>query len=103
MIRFHPDALAEIERGRDWYDAQRVGLGSDLVAAVERALDAIDEAPHSFPRTRETRLARRAAVPPFPYWIVFSIQASDNHILIVALTHMRRRPGHWRTRTRERS
>jgi hypothetical protein len=31
MIAFHPEALDEIERARDWYDDKRPGLGGELV------------------------------------------------------------------------
>jgi len=57
MIAFHPSALAEIERARDWYDQKRDGLGVDLVDEVERVLALIETAPRSFPRARESRLA----------------------------------------------
>jgi hypothetical protein len=35
-IGFHPDALTEIERARDWYDEKRRGLGGELVARRRR-------------------------------------------------------------------
>ena len=60
MIVFHPSALAEIERARDWYEQKRDGLGVDLVDEVERVLALIETAPLSFARARESRSARGA-------------------------------------------
>jgi hypothetical protein len=65
MIAFHPSALAEIERARDWYEQKRDGLGVDLVDEVERVLALIETAPLSFARARENRLARRALLAVF--------------------------------------
>jgi len=52
--RVPPDALAEIERARDWYEDKRPGLGGELVDQVERVLERIEAAPTSFARTPES-------------------------------------------------
>jgi len=97
MTGFHPDALAEIESARDWYEDKRPGLGGELVDQVERVLERIEAAPTSFARTPETRAARRAMLGRFPYWVVFTVLDSDD-VLIVALAHAKRRAGYWRQR-----
>ena len=40
-IGFHPDAGAEITEAAQYYEVRRSGLGADLLAEVERALDQI--------------------------------------------------------------
>jgi len=99
MIAFHPSALAEIERARDWYEQKREGLGVDHVDEVERVLALIETAPRSFARARESRLARRALLGRFPYSLVFAL-LDDGDVLIVALAHAKRRTGYWRRRVR---
>ena len=97
MIGFHPDALAEIERARDWYEEKRPGLGADLVDEIERSLARLGEGPMSFARAPESRAARRALLSRFPYWLVFVVLDNED-LLIVALAHARRSPGYWRGR-----
>jgi toxin ParE1/3/4 len=97
MIGFHAEALAEIERARDWYEDKRPGLGGDLVDEVEGALARLEAAPTSFARTPESRAARRVLLARFPYWLIFAI-LDDGSALVVALAHARRRAGYWRGR-----
>jgi toxin ParE1/3/4 len=97
MIAFHPEALDEIERARDWYDDKRPGLGGELVDEVERALDRIEAVPASFARAPESAAARRVLLGRFPYWLVFAV-LDDGTVLIVALAHAKRRAGYWRRR-----
>jgi plasmid stabilization system protein ParE len=97
MIGFHPGALAEIERARDWYEERRPGLGADLVDEIERVLARLDEAPMSFARSPESRAAYRASLARFPYWMIFAV-LDDGDVLVVAVAHARRRAGYWRRR-----
>jgi len=96
-IGFHPDALAEIERARDWYDERRRGLGGELVDEVERRLTRMEIAPKLFPVVAKRRLVRRALLKRFPYALVFTVM-EDDYILIVAFAHARRRARYWRAR-----
>ena len=97
MIAFHPAALAEIERARDWYEDKRPGLGGDLVDEVGHALVRIESAPASFAHTPGDRATRRALLTRFPYWLVFTVLENDD-VLVVALAHARRRASYWRRR-----
>ena len=35
VIRFRTEAASDVVLARDWYDAQRPGLGNDFVRALE--------------------------------------------------------------------
>jgi plasmid stabilization system protein ParE len=79
-----------------WYERQRVGLGAELFDAVLTTislLDTHDEAGSPIggdPRTR------RLLVNRFPYQVVYRLRESE--IVIVAVAHLKRRPGYWRHR-----
>jgi plasmid stabilization system protein ParE len=78
-----------------YYERQTPNLGLDFISSVELAchrLVAFPESGHGF----GSRL-RRVLVPGFPYALLYRIE--PDQILIVAVAHLRRRPGYWRDRT----
>ena len=94
-VAFHPEAAAEFIAGARYYEAHAENLGLDFIAAVEatyRRLVIFPESGHSF----GSRL-RRVLVPGFPYGLVYRAEA--DRVLIVAVAHVRRRPGYWRSRS----
>jgi hypothetical protein len=42
---FHPDAVAEVIEAAEYYERRSVGLGFDLIAEMERALEQISVNP----------------------------------------------------------
>jgi hypothetical protein len=60
----HPDVGTEIEEAAVWYEARRVGLGSEFVEAVDRALFDIAEAPGRSPIWSAPVAARGPAAVP---------------------------------------
>ena len=75
-------------------------MGVEFVAEVSAALDRMAEVPESYPPWPRTRTAspiiRKATVHRFPYVIAF--EKHDQHILVLAVAHARRRPLYWLTR-----
>ncbi len=96
-LRVAPEAEEELAAAAIWYEARRVGLGAELIAAVDRAVDAIVQAPQSFPLWRSDRPYRRSVLQRFPFIIFFRHEGED--VIIVAVAHARRRPGYWARRT----
>ena len=45
---FRPAAREEVQEARDWYELQRVGLGSEFAAAIDAAIDRIGTHPDGF-------------------------------------------------------
>jgi plasmid stabilization system protein ParE len=88
-------AQAEIEEAAAWYEAQRQGLAAEFLAELDLGFQQVTDFPHAWhptgKRTRQHRLNR------FPYGIVYQIRTDE--ILIVAIAHLRRRPGYWRNRS----
>ncbi len=93
-VDFHPQAEAELLAAARFYEEHAENLGFDFLAAVQGAYERLAEFPesgHSFGR----RL-RRVLVPGFPYALLYSVH--QEQILIVAVAHVHRSPGYWRSR-----
>ena len=97
-LRFNAAAEAELEAAADWYEQRRPGLGARFVTAVDVTIAAVLEAPR---RHRQVAGTGRALTPRFPYVIVYR-ELSAEEIEIVAVAHVKRRPGYWSDRTTSR-
>lgn len=97
-LRFLPEAEAELRAAAEWYD-DRAGLGDELAAEVEGVTSKIVEMPGAFAPAHGVRAsvgAHEARVRRFPYRVVFIELEAE--LRVVALAHVRRRPGYWRGR-----
>ena len=94
-VAFHPKAEAEFIAAAQHYERQAPRLGFDFVSAVERAYQQLATFPESS-QSFGSRL-RRVLVPGFPYGLIY--RAESDRVFIVAIAHLRRRPGYWRART----
>ena len=101
-LELHPEALAELRGAALWYDERRPGLGDEFIAEVSAALDRIEDAPESYAAWAGTRttgqLIRKATVQRFPYLVAF--EKHEQHVLILAVAHAKRRPLYWLTRVK---
>ena len=93
-LEFHPEALAELERAKAWYEAQRLGLGESFFQEITTAISRIREAPSTWPEYKHD--TRRFLVHRFPFAVIYSQRPTG--ILIVAVMHLKRRPGYWTAR-----
>lgn len=89
-----PEADAELQAARAWYDDIRPELGERFAREIEATVEAIAEHPLQFPVVHRGR--RRAGVWRFPYGVFFEIQ--EHRILIIACFHGRRNPKRWQKR-----
>ena len=100
-LELHPEARAELRSAALWYDERRPGLGDEFIAEVSASLDRIGGTPESYkawPRTRAGGpLIRKASIQRFPYVIAF--EKHEQHVLVLAVAHAKRRPLYWLTRT----
>lgn len=93
-VAFHPEAQVEFIAAARYYEAQAENLGLDFISAVEATYRRIVTFPESG-RPFGSRL-RRVLVPGFPYGLIY--RAEPDRMLIVAVAHVHRRPGYWRSR-----
>jgi len=91
-LRVVPEAEQELAAAAEWYEERRPGLGVELIATVDGALEEILAAPTSFGRWKG-RDYRRHVLRRFPYVVFFRMTGDDVEIL--AFAHAKRRPGYW--------
>lgn len=98
-IRILDEAVQELEEAVAWYESQRLGLGAELSAAVEAALDVL-ESPMvplvAVPYATRARGVKRLLLRRFPYDIV--VRESQDEVIVLAFAHQSRQPGYWRFR-----
>ena len=102
-VRFHPGAAADLSSAGDWYEQQLSGLGADLVDEVDHALDVIAERPMAWPLwpgVGEAIGARRFLLPRFPFGLGYLVEG--NEVVVLAVAHLKRRPGYWLDRVSSR-
>lgn len=94
--RVRPSAEREIEAAIDWYEARGRGVGADLRALVTEGIARLRAEPNLGGPVLGVGGPvpfRRLLLPRFPYALVF-VELDDAYEL-VALMHLRRRPGYW--------
>jgi toxin ParE1/3/4 len=90
-----PEALEDLAQAADWYDARRDGLGRELLAVIDAAMQDVFLSPESWPRWLPSRLEHKCVARRFPYVVFFRFD--DNAVTIVAVAHAKCRPGYWAT------
>ena len=93
-VEFHPGAIDEFLAAVEFYEAGSPGLGASFLRAVMHTSEGLLEFPergHQFGR----RL-RRVLVSGFPYGLLY--RAERDHVYIVAVAHLNRKPYYWHGR-----
>jgi plasmid stabilization system protein ParE len=76
-------------------------LGDEFISEISASLDRVRAVPESYPAWPGTRaegpLIRKATIQRFPYVIAF--EKHEQHVLVLAVAHAKRRPLYWLTRT----
>lgn len=93
-VVFHPAAQAEFHAAQDYYEECVEGLGFDYRAEVRAALGVIAAAPQRW--AVHSYGTRAYFVHRFPFAVVY-LDLPDK-VWVVAVAHLRRRPGYWRNR-----
>jgi toxin ParE1/3/4 len=91
---FHPDARSEFLESVRYYQHQQSGLGERFLEAVRDAIQRVCDRPLLY-RSIEVNV-RKCHVVRFPYGIIYRLK--DGKIEILAVMHLRRKPGYWRDR-----
>lgn len=93
-ISFLPQASDEYDQAYAWYVARSRQAAQAFAAEISHALDAIAQAPLSWPL--DAKGCRRFVLQQFPFSVIYL--ATNGDILIVAIAHSSRRPHYWRRR-----
>lgn len=92
---FHPEARAELRAAAAYYESCRTGLGREFWTHVEAAAALVLSNPHAGGVIRAPY--RRLIMRRFPYGVIY--RHTGDVIYVVAIMHLKRRPGYWRWRT----
>ena len=100
-VRILEEASQEAIEAAAWYEDEQPGLGAEFFAAVDAAIDVIEDnfTPLSpLPKEAGDTGARRLVLERFPYEIV-TIELPEEAI-VIASAHHSRKPGYWRGRSK---
>jgi mRNA-degrading endonuclease RelE of RelBE toxin-antitoxin system len=95
-VDFHPAAERELLDAVQYYNDQRPDLGYEFAAEVEEAVNRVRAHPEGWAWVSERDDLRRCQTKRFPYRLIYQVQ--PNRVLILAVAHLKRRPGYWRDR-----
>lgn len=96
-LRIAEPASEELRAAVRWYEARRAGLGAELFDAVAETIDLIHDHQEIGESTSADGKTRRVLVSRFPYQVVYRLRPDE--IVIVAVAHLKRRPGYWKSRS----
>jgi toxin ParE1/3/4 len=92
------EARSELAQAVDWYQLQRPGFGDRFLQSFLEAANKLVENPYLFQSLDDD--IRRVRLKDLPYNILYFVR--DDHVVIVACAHAKRRPGYWRDRLESR-
>jgi toxin ParE1/3/4 len=98
-VVFHPLAERELIESARFYEARARGLGGDFIRQVEHTLAQVVANPDAASLFSGT--VRRRLVQRFPFAILY--ESSPEYLSVIAVMHLRRRPGYWKRRLRAKS
>ena len=90
-VIFSKYAKFELEDAVKFYELEYQGLGQKFKDEVKKTIKRITEYPKAW--SIEHREVRKAILHKFPYKVLYSIE--DNHIFIIAIAHLHRKPYYW--------
>lgn len=96
---FHPEAEIEFIKAIDFLEDQQGELGFEFSVEVYKSIQRITANPKSWAKVSKS--LRRILVHRFPYGLLYHYDSESNHVFIVAVMHLRRRPGYWKDRLEE--
>lgn len=88
------EAYEEFTGAVRYYNGERPGLGYEFAAEVRNVLNRIKKYPDSWPSISSN--IRKCLVNRFPFAVLY--HREDERLIVVAVMHMKRRPGYWKDR-----
>lgn len=84
----------DLLEAHDWYERQRVGLGTQFLNEVTAAIERIRTNPTGYEEVHHG--VRRAASRRFPYGVLY--RHEPGRVTVIAVLHFSRDPQVWRDR-----
>lgn len=98
FIVIHTEARNELDAAIAYYEAQKKGLGLDLLSEVEKVILKIQQNPNLGTPHKISGI-RRYAIQRFPYLIFYT--ELEEVIWVIAIAHGKRKPNYWKQRNIE--
>jgi len=93
-LRFHPAAVEEAERAREWYFARSPPAAAAFLRELEGALEAVRRNPR---RWHTSPLGTRVLVfSRLPFRLIYRLR--DDVVEVIAIAHAKRKPDYWESR-----
>ena len=89
------EAADELEEAIRYYETKSPGVGLNFATKVSEAFDRIERNPQLYPFHKETSV-QKCFVRRFPYTVFY--MELDEHIVVIAVAHQKRRPDYWKFR-----
>lgn len=95
-IRWYPEAQSEAAEAARFYREKQPGLEQRFLDILDDALHRIRRRPQLYPKIVSE--VHQCKLPRFPYGIIYRTKLDA--IEILAIMHLRREPGYWKSRSR---
>jgi toxin ParE1/3/4 len=92
---FHPEALAEARAAMQWYRERSAVVADAFLSEMDSAVERIAKEPERWPLY--VHGTRRFLLRRFHFFIVY--REMFGIVEVIAVTHFRRKPGYWKTRS----
>jgi plasmid stabilization system protein ParE len=94
IVALHPSAEDDVEQARRWYAERSPIAAHAFLMELEHSIEAVSQSPERW----QQYLAgtRRCPFPRFPFSVIYRVEA--NALTVIAVSHQRRKPGHWLSR-----
>ena len=93
-IVWDEEALREVDAAAEFYQLKQPGLEIRFLDNLEEAASRISHRPYLYRKIEDD--LRKCRLPHFPFAIIYRIH--DEAIQIIAVMHIRRKPGYWKLR-----
>ena len=94
VLKLRKVVLRDVNDACAWYDAQRIGLGAEFRAEVDRVLAKLEQQPLSFQDIYHG--VRRVGLKRFPYRVYYRVRGRE--VRVFAVVHGARPPEIWQKR-----
>ncbi len=89
---FTPQARQDVRNAIEFYEARRLGWGSEFLKELRATLGYVCQFPNG--GTRMTSSLRRWRIKRFPYAVVYRHEGQQ--VIVAVVMHLLRKPGYWK-------